>query len=102
MWMEALALTLFVVFGVYGYWYFFVAKIFEPLTREEADIAWQLHKKQKNCEASRIKDLLEEGGKIVGFRCECGHEFKQTRLITQKARKRITSVECPNPPLTET
>jgi hypothetical protein len=41
-----------------------------------------------------MKDLLMNKGDIVGFRCECGYEFKQRRLMIQEARKLNNSVEC--------
>lgn len=94
MWIETLAITSVVVFGVYCYWYFFVAKTVQPITKEEVDLGWKLHKKQSGCTESRIKDLLNDRGGVVGFRCECGYEFKQKRLITQEARKLDSSVEC--------
>jgi hypothetical protein len=94
MWTDILPAIFFVVFGVYCCWYFLVAKTPQPLTLEEANLAWQLHKKQTGCYGSRIKDLLLNKGKIVGFRCECGYEFQQRRLLTQKIQKLNASVEC--------
>jgi len=94
MWIEILAIVALVAFGAYCYWYFFVAKTVQPLKRSEVDLMWKLHKKQAECAGSRIKDLLRDKGGIVGFRCECGYEFKQQRLITQEARKLGTSAEC--------
>ena len=94
MWIETLAIVTLVVFGAYCYWYFCVAKTVQPLKKNEVDLMWKLHKKQTECAGSQIKELLRDKGGIVGFRCECGYEFKQQRLITQEARKLDTSVEC--------
>ena len=54
---------------------------------------WELHKKQARCAGSRINDLLMNKGEVVGFRCECGYEFKQQRFLTQTVRKPYASVE---------
>lgn len=94
MWIETLAIVALVVFGAYCYWYFCVAKTVQPLKKNEVDLMWKLHKKQTECAGSQIKELLRDKGGIVGFRCECGYEFKQQRLITQEARKLDTSAEC--------
>jgi hypothetical protein len=93
MWLEFLVTVLIVVFGACCYWYFFDAKTEQPLTKEEVELMWKLHKKQTECTGSR-KDFLMNKDGIVGFRCECGYQFKQERLITQEARKLDTSVEC--------
>jgi hypothetical protein len=93
MWMEFLITVLFVVLGACYYWYFFDAKTEQPLTKGEVELMWKLHKKQTECAGSG-KDLLRNKDGIVGFRCECGYQFKQQRLMTQEARKLDISVEC--------
>ena len=71
----------------YFLWFFFKAKTSQPLDLDDLALTWKLHKKQKGCNASRIDSLMTENGEVVGFRCECGYEFIQKRLITQKSRK---------------
>jgi hypothetical protein len=74
-------------FAVYGFWYFFIAKTFQPLTLDDLALAWRLHKQQIGCTASRVHSLLTRKNEVVGFKCECGYEFQQKRLITQMVRK---------------
>ena len=71
-------------FAVYGFWYFFVAKTFQPLTLDDLALTWRLRKQQAGCTASRLHSLLTRNDDVVGFKCECGYEFQQERLITQK------------------
>ena len=78
---------------VYGFWYFFIAKTFQPLTLDDLALTWRLHKQQIGCTASRVHSLLTRNNEVVGFKCECGHEFRQKRLITQGVRKLRVSGE---------
>jgi hypothetical protein len=56
------------------------------LTLDDLALTWKLHKHQSGCKSSRIHDLLVRNDEVVGFKCECGHEFLQKRLITQRAK----------------
>jgi hypothetical protein len=76
----------------YGFWYFFMAKTFQPLTLDDLALAWRLHKQQTGCAASRVHSLLTRNDEVVGFKCECGYEFQQMRLITQRVRKPRVSI----------
>lgn len=80
-----------VVLGVYCFWYFFLAKTFQPLTLDDLALMWLLHMRQAGCKASRIHRLLERNNEIVGFECECGFMFQQKRLITQRVNKKLFS-----------
>lgn len=75
----------------YFMWFFFKAKTSQPLELDDLALTWKLHKQQKGCKASRIHSLMTEDDEVVGFRCECGYEFIQKRLITQKSRKLMVS-----------
>jgi len=75
------------ILGVYSLWFFFKAKTFQPLTLDNLALTWKLHKQHTGCTASRIHSLLTKNNEIVGFKCNCGHEFLQKRLITQKVHK---------------
>jgi hypothetical protein len=75
----------------YFLWFFFQAKTSQPLDLDDLALTWKLHKKQKGCKASRIHSLLTENEEVVGFKCECGYEFIQKRLITQKVHQIRTS-----------
>ena len=68
----------------YFLWFFFKAKTVHSLEIDDLALTWKLHKQQKGCTASRIHSLMTENGEVVGFRCECGYEFIQKRLITQR------------------
>ena len=82
-------------FAVYGFWYFCIAKTFQPLTLDDLALTWRLHKQQTGCAASRLHSLLTRNNEVVGFKCECGYEFQQTRLITQKVGKSHVSLGYP-------
>jgi hypothetical protein len=85
--LELLASGFWLTLMVYCFWYLFKAKTFQPLTLDDLALTWRLHKQQTGCKASRIHSLLTRNNEVVGFECECGFEFQQKRLITQKARK---------------
>ena len=72
------------ILGGYSCWFFFQAKTFQPLTLDNLALTWELHKQQTGCKASRIHSLLAKNNEVVGFKCDCGYEFLQKRLITQK------------------
>ena len=52
---------------------------------DDLALTWRMHKLETGCKASRINSLLTIGNETVGFKCECGYEFIQKRLISQKA-----------------
>jgi hypothetical protein len=85
--LELLLLCFWLALAVYCFWYFFLAKTFQPLTLDDLALMWRLHKLQTGCTASRIHSLLERNDEVVGFKCECGYKFQQKRLITQKVGK---------------
>lgn len=77
----------------YFLWYIFEAKTVQSLTLDELALTWKVHKKQDGCKASRIHGLINENDEIVGFKCECGYEFIQKRLISQRPSERHVSAE---------
>ena len=84
MFLDLLIWGFWLTFAVYGFWYFFIAKTFQPLTLDDLALTWRLHKQQTGCTTSRVHSLLTRNGEVVGFKCECGYEFQQERLITQR------------------
>jgi len=74
--------------GAYAFWFVSKAKTFQPITLDELACAWKLHKREANCSAAQIHDLLVKKGEVVGFRCDCGYEWLQKRLISQKVHLR--------------
>jgi len=93
MWTETLVVASLIAFATYFCWYAFVGKTLQPITNEEADLTWRLHKKNSGCKGSRITDMLSYRGKVIGFRCDCGYEFKQKRLLGQNVQKHPTPVD---------
>jgi len=83
--LDLLILGSWLIVGTYSFWYFFKAKTFQSLTLDKLALTWKLHKQQTGCTASCIHSLLTKNNEIVGFKCDCGYEFLQKRLITQKA-----------------
>jgi hypothetical protein len=82
--LEELVCGLWLALGAYAFWFMFKAKEFHPLTLDDLALTWKLHKRQAGCKASCIHDLLVRNEEVVGFKCECGHEYVQKRLITQR------------------
>src|SRR3990170_3658133 len=78
-------------FVAYCLWYSFMAKTFQPLTWDDLALTWRLHKQQTGCAASRVHSLLTRNDEVVGFKCGCGFEFRQRRLITQRVREPLGS-----------
>lgn len=83
---EELVLGFWCALGAYVFWYVVKAKDFQPLTLDDLALTWKLHKSQSGCKSSCIHDLLVRNDEVVGFKCECGHEFLQKRLITQRTK----------------
>ena len=71
----------------YAMWFLFRAKTFQPLTLDDLALMWKLHKQNTGCTASRINSMLKNDDEVVGFKCDCGYEFLQKRLITQRVRQ---------------
>lgn len=76
-----LMLTSWGCFAAYVTWYFTSAKHYAPLTLDEAKILWKIHKQKAQCKAGKCYQIIRRG-KIVGFKCQCGHEHTQKRPIT--------------------
>jgi len=70
---------------VYAFWFLFKAKTEHPIGLNDLALTWKIHKQNTGCKAKRIQSLITLNNETVGFRCECGYEFIQKRLISQKA-----------------
>jgi hypothetical protein len=77
-----------IALGGYVLWFLFKAKTVQPLTLDDLALTWRVHKQQKGCNASRIHGLIKENDEVIGFKCDCGYEFIQKRLITQRPVER--------------
>ncbi|PVX23675.1 MAG: hypothetical protein CW691_09960 [Candidatus Bathyarchaeum sp.] len=74
---------------IYSVWFFFSAKTVQPLTLNEFALKYKLHKQKTKCNARRIQIIFTKNKEIVGFKCECGHNYIQKRLLSQKISKHI-------------
>jgi hypothetical protein len=88
--LDLLLLGSWLILGTYSLWYLFRAETLQPLTLDDLALTWRLHKQQTGCRASRIHSLISRDDEVVGFRCQCGYEFLQKRLVTQKVRAYIS------------
>ncbi len=84
MWLYVLVFGFWTGLVFYVLWFVFKAKTVQPLTIDDLALTWKVHKQQSGCNSSRIHGLIKENDEIVGFKCDCGYEFIQKRLITQK------------------
>jgi hypothetical protein len=66
--------------GLFIVWLLLGAKRVVPLTREEAETLWKVHKQQARCRAKKYTELTSKD-KIVGFQCDCGHKHVQKKHI---------------------
>ncbi|MGC8895880.1 MAG: hypothetical protein ACP5LB_03800 [Candidatus Bathyarchaeia archaeon] len=78
--LEMFAFASWTTFIVYATWYFTSAKDYAPLTTYEAKILWKIHKQNIGCNGKKWQ-IIKRGGKIVGFKCECGYKHIQKRPI---------------------
>ncbi|MGQ9545428.1 MAG: hypothetical protein ACUVQX_06550 [Candidatus Bathycorpusculaceae bacterium] len=78
--LEMLAFALWTIFVVYATWYLTSAKRYAPLTPYEARILWKIHKQNIACDGKKWQ-IIKRGGKIIGFKCECGYKHIQKRPI---------------------
>jgi hypothetical protein len=61
-------------------WFLLSAKRVVPLTNDEAETLWKIHK-QRNCCQAENWQTIDRGNKIIGFECGCGHEHIQKKHI---------------------
>ncbi len=81
------------IFGGYSFWFFSQARTYQSLNIDDLALTWKLHKQLTGCKASFLQSLLTKNNNVVGFKCNCGHEYLQKRLITQKVHSRIPTSE---------
>jgi hypothetical protein len=61
-------------------WFLLSAKRVVPLTKEEAETLWKVHRQMMRCGAEGWHEISHRD-KIVGFECECGHRHIQRKHI---------------------
>jgi hypothetical protein len=86
--LEIIVCAAWFLLGAYVFWFVSKAKTFQPLTLDELAMAWKLHKREANCNASQIHDLLVRKDDVVGFKCNCGYQWLQKRPIAQRRHLR--------------
>ena len=93
-WQDLLLLCCALAFASYLGWYYFSAKTSHPLNWNDLVLTWKLHKKQTGCNSEHFQSVCNNGNKeLVGFKCDCGYEYRQKRLIAQKTLKQETPVQ---------
>ena len=55
-----LILGFWLTFAVYGFWYFFIAKTFQPLTLDDLALTWRLHKQQTDVQRHEFTAYSQE------------------------------------------
>ena len=93
MWLILLVSGFWAALVVYLLWYFFKAKTVQPLTLDDLALTWKVHKQRDGCIASRIHGMIKENDEVIGFKCECGYEFIQKRLITQSRKEQHVAAD---------
>jgi hypothetical protein len=77
---EFLVPTLWVAFGCVIAWYMLSAKRYHSINPQELAMLWKTHKQFNLCDAEEFEPIVK-GKKIVGYRCQCGHEHLQERPL---------------------
>lgn len=65
-------------------WYLFFAKTYQSVSKDEIALRWTIHKNNSKCNSKKIQYLQQKNDDIYGFKCGCGFEFKQKRLLHKK------------------
>ena len=66
---------------VYGSWFMFRAKQYAVLSPRDAHILWSIHKHEAQCDSSNFVSITYSKKGIIGFKCQCGHEYLSKRPI---------------------
>ena len=68
-------------FAICGAWYFGVAKQEVPISPEDAEVMWKLHKQSSSKRCRKWHLLKHKTGKPIGFQCDCGYKYTQKKPI---------------------
>jgi hypothetical protein len=79
--------TIWASFAGYLIWYVTSANRNVTITLEDAKTLWKIHKNSANCTGHRWQPVSRRGGKIAGFRCECGYKYTQKRPLVSSMPK---------------
>lgn len=61
-----------------------VAKRSAPVSKDDAEVLWNMHKQNDLCTAHKWKPVKRGRRKIVGFKCECGHTYTHKRPLLSR------------------
>jgi len=61
-----------------------VIKRSAPVSRDDAEVLWTMHKQNDLCSARRWKPMKRGKDKIIGFKCECGHKYLHKRPLLSR------------------
>ena len=61
-------------------WFLLSAKRVVPLSLEDAETLWKVHKQNANCRAKKWNEI-NRGKELIGFECECGHKHVQKKHV---------------------
>jgi len=78
--------TAWAAFTGYLLWYVTSAKCNVPITVNDAEILWKLHKKSTRCAGHKWR-LIKRRNRIAGFECECGYRYTQKRPLISNLPK---------------
>ncbi len=71
----------------YCVWFLVLAKTYQNVSLGDLAMRWKIHKANSRCTHSGIQALIKKKSTIIGFRCGCGFEFRQQRLVSQSIIK---------------
>lgn len=66
--------------GLLVAWFLLSAKRIVPLTKNEAETLWKVHKQKTKCTAKEWQEI-NRGSEIIGFECGCGEKHIQKKHI---------------------
>ena len=77
---EFLVPTMWVALGCTIAWYLLSAKRWHAISRTELQMLWKTHKQFTRCTSEGFEPI-RKGKKIVGYKCQCGHEHIQEKPL---------------------
>jgi hypothetical protein len=72
--------AIWIALGFATAWLLLSAKRSVALSSEEVEMLWKFHKQKARCYATKCTEIKRRG-KIIGFKCECGHKHIQQKHI---------------------
>jgi len=79
--LEILLFASWFAFGAYNLWLIGKARQYAPLSAQDVYILWSVHRKETHCNSSTYACKIHKKKGIIGFKCQCGHEYTSKRPI---------------------